>query len=63
MKFYIVKRDEREGDGFTRVMEFETLDDFFKFASYHRQYITEIKTLEESEIYLFEDVHGNRVQG
>jgi hypothetical protein len=46
MKFYIVKRDEREGDGYSRVMEFETPEELEKFLSYHRAYIEEMRTLE-----------------
>ena len=63
MKFYIIKRDEREGDGYTRIMEFENHHDLEDYLRYNRAYIEEMKTLDEGDTYLFEDVHGNRVQG
>ena len=63
MKFYIVKRDEREGDGYTAVMEFETVADLQRYINYNVGYIEEMKTLDEDERYMFEDVAGNRVQG
>lgn len=56
MKFHIILED-----GSQHIKKFETLRDFWKWESKH--YIKEIKTLEESETYLFEDVEGNRVQG
>jgi len=58
LKFYIVKRDEREGDGFARVREFEDLADFLRFAEYNRNYIEEIKTLDEDVKYDIEGVQG-----
>ena len=63
LKFYVKKRDESEGDGFTRIMEFDALSQFIRFAEYNRAYIEEIKTLDEDEKYLIEDSAGNRVQG
>lgn len=63
MKFYIVKRDEREGDGYRAVMEFETVADLQRYINYNAGYIEEMKTLDEQEGYVFEDVAGNRVQG
>lgn len=49
LKFYVVKGDEREGDGFAQVMEFDTLSQFLRFADYNRNYINEIRTLEGGE--------------
>jgi len=63
LKFYIKKRDEWEGDGFTRIMEFDELAEFIRFAEYNRAYIEEIKTLDENKKYLIKDSAGNRVQG
>ena len=63
LKFYIIKRDEREGDGYTRIMEFENHHDLEAFLAYNRNYIKEIKTLDETDTYSFEDVQGNKVQG
>jgi hypothetical protein len=64
MKFYIVKRDEREGDGFSRIMEFEYPEDLEHFLSYHRGYIEKIKTLDEDETYSFHNLTtGEKAQG
>ena len=47
LAFYIVKSDEREGDGYSRIMEFENHHDLEKYLSYNRGYITEMRTLAE----------------
>ena len=49
MKFYIVKRDEREGDGYGRVVEFDSPADLETYLSYHRGYIETMTTLGENE--------------
>lgn len=46
MRFYIVKRDEREGDGFAGIREFETVADLQRYINYNAGYIEEMKTLE-----------------
>jgi len=56
LKFYIVKRDEFKGDGFTRIMEFDDLAEFLRFAEYNRNYISEIKTLDLDLKYDIEGV-------
>lgn len=47
LKFYIVKRDEREGDGYARTMEFENHHELEDYLRYNRAYITEMRTLSE----------------
>ena len=49
LKFYVVKRDEREGDGYAKDMEFESFSQFMRWAEYHRTYIEEVKTLDGGE--------------
>lgn len=64
MKFYIVKEDEREGDGYKRIVEFENHHDLEDYLRYHRAYITEMKTLDEDERYSFHDLTtGEKVTG
>ena len=63
MKFYIVKEDEREGDGYTRIVEFMNHHDLEAFLAYNRNHIKEMQTLDEETTYSFEDVEGNKVQG
>lgn len=58
LKFYIVKDDEREGDGYKRIVEFENHHELEDYLRYHRAYITEIKTLDENDTYSFTDVEG-----
>lgn len=53
LKFYIVKRDEREGDGYAREVMFENHHDLEDYLRYNRAYITEMQTLgikTESEV-------------
>jgi hypothetical protein len=60
LKFYIVKENGISGE--TReIKEFKTLKELWKYTS--KNYIKEIKTLDEDDKYMFEDVQGNRVQG
>jgi hypothetical protein len=47
LKFYIVKRDEWEGDGYARTMEFENHHELEDYLRYNRAYITEIRTLSQ----------------
>jgi hypothetical protein len=60
LKFYIVKENGISGV-IREIKEFETLKELWKYTS--KNYIKEIKTLDETDTYLFEDVQGNRVQG
>lgn len=47
LRFYIVKREESgHAPAFEGEMEFDSLQDFIRWADYHRNYIEEIKTLE-----------------
>ena len=55
MRFYIVKRDEREGDGYKRIMEFETVEDLYQYINYNRAYIEEMRTLDNDINY---DIEG-----
>lgn len=55
MRFYIVKRDEREGDGYKRIMEFETVEDLYQYINYNRAYIEEMRTLDSDITY---DIEG-----
>ena len=55
MRFYIVKRDEREGDGYKRIMEFETVEDLYQYINYNRAYIDEMRTLDNDINY---DIEG-----
>jgi hypothetical protein len=61
LKFYIVKRDEFEGDGYRKIMEFDGLAQFLRFAEYHRNYIAEIKTLDTDSTYSFTNSEGETV--
>jgi hypothetical protein len=56
MKFYAILED-----GSQHILRFSNLKEFQKYTKKH--YIKEIKTLDETDTYLFEDVQGNRVQG
>jgi hypothetical protein len=47
LKFYIVKRDEREGDGYRRIVKFENHHELEDYLRYNRAYITEMRTLSE----------------
>lgn len=49
MRFYIVKRDERDGDGLNGVVEFDTVESLERFLSYNRGYIESMKTLDSKE--------------
>lgn len=55
MRFYIVKRDEREGDGHKRIMEFDTVEDLYHYINYNRAYIEEMRTLDNDINY---DIEG-----
>lgn len=55
LRFYIVKRDEREGDGYKRVMEFDTVEDLYQYINYNRAYIEEMRTLDNDITY---DIEG-----
>jgi hypothetical protein len=63
MKFYIVKKNERDGEYYPSIMEFENHNDLEDFIAYNRNYIKEMKTLDEDTTYSFEDVQGSKVQG
>ena len=57
MKFYIVKEDNTR-----EIKEFETLKEFWKYTG--KNYIKEIKTLDEDDRYSFKDVTtGEEVRG
>ena len=58
LKFYIVKEDEREGDGYKRIVEFENHHELEDYLRYHRAYISEMKTLDENDTYSFTDAEG-----
>jgi hypothetical protein len=47
LKFYVVKRDEREGDGYKGVVDFESAEQLERWLSYHRGYIEELRTIGE----------------
>ena len=55
MRFYIIKRDEREGDGYKRIMEFDTVEDLYQYINYNRAYIEEMRTLDSDITY---DIEG-----
>jgi hypothetical protein len=55
MRFYIIKRDEREGDGYKRIMEFDTVEDLYQYINYNRAYIEEMRTLDSDINY---DIEG-----
>ena len=64
LKFYIIKEDEREGDGYKRIMEFENHHDLEDYLRYNRAYITEMQTLDEETSYSFHDLTtGEKVSG
>ena len=56
MKFYAILED-----GSQHILRFSNLKELWKWESKH--YIKEIKTLDETDTYSFEDVEGNKVQG
>lgn len=58
MKFYIVKRDEREGDGYKQIMEFDTVEGLYQYINYNRAYIEEMRTLDEGINYEIEGAEG-----
>jgi hypothetical protein len=58
LKFYILKRDEWEGDGYARILTFETPEELEKYLSYNRAYILEMKTLDEDSTYSFTSLEG-----
>lgn len=47
LRFYVVKRDEREGDGYKGVVDFESVEQLERWLSYHRGYIEELRTIGE----------------
>lgn len=47
LKFYVVKREERYGDGYEGVVEFESPAQLEKWLSYHRGYIEKMQTIGE----------------
>jgi hypothetical protein len=56
LKFFIVKEDEREGDGYSRIIKFENHHDLEDYLRYHRAYIKEMKTLDEDTTYSFSNL-------
>ena len=58
MKFYIVKRDVREGDGYRAVMEFDTVADLQRYINYNVGYIEEMRSLDSEVTYEIEGVRG-----
>jgi hypothetical protein len=57
LKFYIVKEDDTR-----EIKEFETLKELWKYTG--KNYIKEIKTLDEDERYSFHDLTtGQKVDG
>ena len=56
LKFYV-----KLEDGSQHILKFENLKELWKWTNKH--YIKEIKTLDEQDGYMFEDLAGNRVQG
>jgi hypothetical protein len=47
LKFYIYKEEEaNHSPQFEGVKEFEDLEDFLKYANYHRPYLKEVRTIE-----------------
>jgi len=45
LKFYVVKSDEREGDGYEGIVEFESVSQLETWLTYHRGYIKEMRTI------------------
>ena len=45
LRFYIVKRDERKGDGYAQEMEFDSPQDLEKYLAYNRGYIEEMQSI------------------
>jgi hypothetical protein len=45
LRFYIVKRDEREGDGYAQEMEFDSPQDLERYLSYNRGYIEKMQSI------------------
>jgi hypothetical protein len=58
MKFYIIKRDEREGDGYKDIVEFDTVEDLYQYINYNRAYIEEMRTLDSDINYQIEGAEG-----
>ncbi len=58
MKFYIVKRDEREGDGYKAIVEFDTVADLQRYINYNVGYIEEMRSLDSEVTYEIEGVRG-----
>jgi hypothetical protein len=58
LKFYILKRDEREGDDYARIMNFENHQQLEDYLRYNRAYIMEIKTLDTDTTYSFTSLEG-----
>lgn len=48
LKFYVVKRDEREGDGYKGIVDFDNTYDLAKWLAYHQGYIEEMHTIGEA---------------
>jgi hypothetical protein len=64
MKFYIEKEDEREGDGYARIMEFQNHHDLEAYLAYNRNHIKRMETLEEETSYSFHNLTtGEKVSG
>ena len=62
LKFYVEKSAEGETrPAFKDILEFETFEDFLQWANYNRNYIKEVKTLDENSTYAFYDLEGNVV--
>jgi hypothetical protein len=55
VKFYIIKRDEREGDGYKQIVEFDTVEDLQQYINYNAGYIEEMRTLDSDINY---DIEG-----
>ena len=47
IKFYVIKRDERFGDGYKGIVEFTDHNQLEKYIAYHRNYIEEMHTIGE----------------
>jgi hypothetical protein len=58
MKFYIIKRDEREGDGYKDIVEFDTIEDLQRYINYNAGYIEEMRTLDSEVTYEIDGVRG-----
>ena len=50
MKFHIIKEEESAiSPAFDGVKEFESVDSFLAWVSYHRAYITDIRAVEKTK--------------